>query len=276
VTLFDSADEIGGQFNLAKRIPGKEEFEETLRYFRSRIEKTGATLKLRQRMRASDLLKAGFDEIVLATGIKPRTPDLPGIDHPKVVGYVDVLAGRVTPGARVAIMGAGGIGFDVAEFLVHDAAHSTSLSPEAFFAYWGVDQTLSVRGGVEGVKRAPSTPRRQVWLLQRKEGKPGASLGKTTGWIHRATLKDHGVQMWGGVTYERVDDQGLHLSVNGKSQCLLVDQVVVCAGQEPLRELEAELLAGGPKVHRIGGADLAQELDAKRAIEQGTRLALQI
>lgn len=268
VTLFDAADEIGGQFNLAKRIPGKEEFHETLRYFRHRIEDTGVELRLSS-VADADTLK-GFDEVVLATGIRPRRVELPGIDHAKVVSYLDVLSGRVVPGARVAIVGAGGIGFDVAEYLVHDGPSST-LDRERWLAEWGVAADFTGPGGLR--KPRPEAPARQVWLLQRSSGKPGAKLGKTTGWIHRATLKAKQVAMLGGVEYLGIDDSGFRIRVDGKEQTLPVDQVVICAGQEPHRELFDALQGVGVVAHLIGGADVAAELDAKRAIAQGSRVA---
>ena len=268
VALFDAAGEIGGQFNLAKRIPGKEEFHETLRYFRQRIEDTGVELRLHAPVDAAML--DGFDEVVVATGVTPRAIDIPGHDHPKVVGYLDVLQGRVVPGAKVAIIGAGGIGFDVAEFLAEPGA-SASLDPARWMAEWGVDPSFEAAGGLVAPRPEPSA--RQLWLLQRSPGRPGARLGKTTGWIHRATLKSKGVKMLGGVEYLGVDDDGLHVRIDGSEQVLAVDHVVVCAGQEPRRDLHAALLARGRNVHLIGGADVAAELDAKRAIAQGSRLA---
>ncbi|MCF7221809.1 NADPH-dependent 2,4-dienoyl-CoA reductase [Marilutibacter chinensis] len=270
VTLFDAADEIGGQFNLAKRIPGKEEFHETLRYFRRRVEQTGVELRLRTRADADAL--AGFDTVVLATGIRPRTVDFPGADHPRVVSYLDVLTGRVMPGDRVAVIGAGGIGFDVAEFLVHQG-ESPSLNAKAWRAEWGVDiGYLGNRGGLTDAR--PESAAREVWLLQRSPGRPGKRLGKTTGWIHRATLKARHVQMLGGVEYLGVDDEGLRIRVEGGDEQLLpVDHVVICAGQEPHKPLAAELESLGIVAHVIGGADVAAELDAKRAIAQGSRLA---
>jgi 2,4-dienoyl-CoA reductase (NADPH2) len=276
VTLFDSASELGGQFNLAKKIPGKEEFHETLRYYLSQLTRTDVDLRLNQRVGATDLIAGKFDEIILATGITPRKPAIPGIDHAKVVSYIDVLSGRVKVGQKVALIGAGGIGFDVAEFLAHSGEHIGPQSIESFLAQWGVDTSIQPRGGVEQVKRTSPVSAREIWLLQRKEGRPGAGLGKTTGWIHRATLKDLNVQMWGGITYRKIDDQGLHITREGREEILPVDHVVICAGQEPLRELEGELKAGGANVHLIGGADVAVELDAKRAIEQGARLAAQL
>ena len=268
VTLFDAASEIGGQFNLAKQIPGKEEFHETLRYFRHRIVETGVELRLDTRADGDAL--SGFDEVVIATGVTPRAVDFPGIDHPKVVGYLDVLQRRVVPGAKVAIIGAGGIGFDVGEFLVQEG-ESPSLDASRWMAEWGVDPAFDAPGGL--AKPRPEPAARQVWLLQRTPGKPGARLGKTTGWIHRGTLKAKGVKMLGGVEYLGVDDAGLHIRVDGSEQVLAVDHVVICAGQEPRRELFDALAAQGRKAHLIGGADVAAELDAKRAIAQGSRLA---
>ena len=270
VTLFDAADEIGGQFNLAKRIPGKEEFHETLRYFRRRLEQTGVELRLGVRADADAL--AGYDAVVLATGVSPRAVDFPGAGHPKVVGYLDVLGGRVEAGRKVAIIGAGGIGFDVAEFLVHQG-ESPSLNAKAWRAEWGVDiGYMDNRGGLVDARPEPAA--REVWLLQRSPGRPGRRLGRTTGWIHRATLKARHVQMLGGVEYLGVDDAGLRIRVDGGDEQLLpVDQVVVCAGQEPYKPLAAELEGRGIATHVIGGADVAAELDAKRAIAQGSRLA---
>ncbi|GHH50106.1 FAD-dependent oxidoreductase [[Pseudomonas] boreopolis] len=268
VTLFEAADEIGGQFNVAKRIPGKEEFHETLRYFRHRLEETGVDVRLGKQAAAADL--AGFDEVVVATGISPRQVDFPGADHPKVATYLDVLLGRVRAADKVAIIGAGGIGFDVGEFLVHEGA-SPSLDVARWQAEWGVDPAFEARGAL--ARPRPEPPARQVWLLQRSPGRPGARLGKTTGWIHRATLKAKGVKMLGGVEYLGVDDEGLHIRVDGSEQTLDVGTVVICAGQEPRRDLHAALLALGRTAHLIGGADVAAELDAKRAIDQGSRLA---
>ncbi|GAB3104927.1 oxidoreductase [Lysobacter terrae] len=270
VTLFDAAGEIGGQFNLAKRIPGKEEFHETLRYFRRKLELTKVEVRLNTRADMTTLATS-FDEVVLASGIRPRKVAFDGADHPKVVDYIDVLTGRVKPGARVAIVGAGGIGFDVAEFLVQEGA-SPSLDPSRWRAEWGVDLDYDGnRGGLR--KPEPEAPAREVWLLQRSPGKPGAKLGKTTGWIHRATLKAKQVRMLGGVEYLGVDDEGFHIRVDGAAQTLAVDHVVICAGQEPFRPLADDLRAAGVPVHVIGGADVAAELDAKRAINQGSRVA---
>ena len=268
VTLFDAGSEIGGQFNLAKRIPGKEEFHETLRYFRTRIAETAVDLRLSTQVDADAL--QGFDEVVIATGVLPRAIDFPGSDHRKVIGYLDVLQGRVVVGGKVAIIGAGGIGFDVAEFLVQEGA-SPTLDPARWMAEWGVDADFDSPGGL--LPPRPEPPARQVWLLQRSPGKPGARLGKTTGWIHRSALKAKRVKMLGGVEYLGVDDAGLHIRVDGGEQMLAVDHVVVCAGQEPRRNLFDALQASGRKTHLIGGADVAAELDAKRAIDQGSRLA---
>lgn len=271
VTLFDAADEIGGQFNVAKRIPGKEEFHETLRYFRHKLEETSVDVKLSTPATAPML--AEYDEVVLATGIVPRQVDFPGHDHAKVVGYLDVLSGRVQVGERAALIGAGGIGFDVAEFLVQEG-ESPSLDPARWMAEWGVDPAFETRGSLTEPHVEP--PAREVWLLQRSSGKPGARLGKTSGWVHRATLKAKGVKMLGGVEYLGVDDAGLRIRVAGVEQTLPVDHVVVCAGQEPRRELLAQLQALGKSAHLIGGADVAAELDAKRAIDQGSRLAARL
>jgi 2,4-dienoyl-CoA reductase (NADPH2) len=270
VTLFDAAGEIGGQFNLAKKIPGKEEFEETLRYFRTRIAETGVDLRLGTRVSAAELTPARFDEVVLATGVTPRNPRIDGQDHPKVLSYLDVLGRGKPVGRRVAIIGAGGIGFDMAEFLVHEG-HSPTLDAPAWLREWGIDPALATRGGL--VAPQPGPPAREVFLLQRSEGKLGERLNKTSGWVHRTTLKMKRVQMVGGVTYRKVDDRGLHVSIGNKDQVLDVDHVVVCAGQEPNRELHDAVAASGVRVHLIGGADVAAELDAKRAIDQGTRLA---
>ncbi|MEV5277981.1 NADPH-dependent 2,4-dienoyl-CoA reductase [Streptomyces sp. NPDC051994] len=270
VTLFDVADRIGGQLNIAKRVPGKEEFDETLRYFRTQLELHGVDVKLNTEVSAGDLGDGSYDEIVIATGVTPRTPEIPGSDHPSVVTYLDVLRDGAPVGERVAVIGAGGIGFDVAEFLT-DGGDAASLDAETYFRQWGVDTTYGERGGLRKAER-PKPPR-QVHLLQRKTTKVGAGLGKTTGWIHRTELKHRGVNMVPGVTYDRIDDAGLHITVDGESSVLPVDTVVLCAGQESRRGLYEELSAAGATVHLIGGADVAAELDAKRAIDQGTRLA---
>lgn len=276
VTLFDSASEIGGQFNVAKLIPGKEEFYETLRYFKNKLQSTQVKVQLNQRVNAQELIAAGFDEVILATGIVPRIPAIAGIDHPKVVSYLDAILGRQPVGQKVAVIGAGGIGFDVSELLAHSGV-SSSLDREAFWHEWGIDLGLTARGGVEGIEPQPEAAARQVYLLQRKKSKVGAGLGKTTGWIHRAGLKTKHVQMLAAVEYLAVDDAGLHISVaGGEPQVLAVDTIVLCAGQTPLRELQAELEDAGVAVHLVGGADVAAELDAKRAINQGSRVAAEL
>lgn len=274
VTLFDSASEIGGQFNIAKRIPGKEEFYETLRYFGRKLETTGIDLRLNTRVKVDDLLGQGYDEVILATGIAPRTPAIPGVDNPKVLSYLDVILARKPVGKSVAVIGAGGIGFDVSEYLVHQGV-ATSLDRDAFWDEWGIDTQLAARGGVAGIKAHPHAPARQVFLLQRKATKVGDGLGKTTGWIHRTGLKNKQVQMLNSVEYLKIDDAGLHIRIGaeGEEKLLPVDNVVICAGQDPLRELYEGLQAAGQSVHLIGGADVATELDAKRAIDQGSRLA---
>ncbi|GHG18903.1 MULTISPECIES: NADPH-dependent 2,4-dienoyl-CoA reductase [Amycolatopsis] len=267
VELFEADDEIGGQFGIARKIPGKEEFAETIRYYQRRLEVTGVKLHLGTRVRAADL--TGFDEVVLATGVAPRVPSLPGIDHPKVLSYVDVVKHGKPVGGRVAVIGAGGIGVDVSEFLTHAA--SPALDRAAWMAEWGVTDPEQAAGGLGTPQPEPSP--RQVFLLQRKKSGIGAGLGKTSGWVHRAALKAKRVEQLTGVTYERIDDDGLHITVDGEPRVLDVDTVVVCAGQEPVRDLADDLRAAGLPVHLIGGADVAAELDAKRAIDQGTRLA---
>ena len=276
VTLFDSASQIGGQFNIAKRIPGKEEFSETLRYFDRKLKSTGVELRLNTRVDVPQLLAGTFDEIILATGIAPRTPAIEGIDNPKVLSYLDVILERKPVGAKVAVIGAGGIGFDVSEFLVHQGV-STSLDREAFWKEWGIDTKLEARGGVSGIKPERHAPAREVFLLQRKKTKVGDGLGKTTGWIHRTGLKNKQVHMLNSVEYLSIDNDGLHIRVGeGEPQLLPVDNIVICAGQDPLRELHDGLVAAGQSVHLIGGADVAAELDAKRAINQGSRLAAEL
>ncbi|HEX5277948.1 MAG TPA: FAD-dependent oxidoreductase, partial [Fluviicoccus sp.] len=272
VTLFDSAAEIGGQFNVAKQVPGKDEFYETIRYFRRQIELTGVKLVLNRRVAAADL-QGEFDEVVLATGIAPRRPPIEGIDHPKVLGYLDVLRDKKPVGKSVAIIGAGGIGFDVAEYLTHEG-ESGAQNPAKFYAEWGIDREYTQRGGLTHPE-VESSPR-QVYLLQRKASKVGDGLGKTTGWIHRTGLKNRKVEMLSSVNYRKVDDAGLHISIGDKDIVLPVDNVIVCAGQDPLRELEDGLKAAGLPVHLIGGAFEAKELDAKHAIKQGTELAAAI
>ena len=268
VTLFDADSEIGGQFNIAKQVPGKEEFYETIRYFGVQLALLGVDVQLNTRVSADDLHKAGFDEVILATGIKPRVPDIEGIEHAKVLSYIDVLKHKKPVGNKVAVMGAGGIGFDVSEFLSH-GKQSTSTNIPAFMKEWGIDMSMQSRGGVEGVQALPEPSPRQIYLLQRKTSKVGAGLGKTTGWAHRAGLMMKGVKLVAGVSYHKIDDDGLHIEVNGEAQILDVDNVIICAGQLPLRDLADELKV---PVHLIGGADVAAELDAKRAIDQGTRV----
>jgi 2,4-dienoyl-CoA reductase (NADPH2) len=270
VTLFEASHELGGQFNVAKKVPGKEEFHETLRYFKRKLDQTGVKIRLNHRAVPSEL--EGFDEVVLATGIRPRQLDIPGIDHPKVLSYLDVLRHEKPVGKAVAIIGAGGIGFDTAEYLTHEGV-PTSLDTDAFLREWGIDKTLTQKGGLAPQGAQPHASPRQVWLLQRKASKVGDGLGKTTGWIHRQSLKMKQVEMLSSVTYEKIDDAGLHIRIKDKAQVLPVDNVIICAGQEPLRELEEALKAKGKTVHLIGGADVAAELDAKRAINQGSRLA---
>ncbi|OOC56199.1 MULTISPECIES: oxidoreductase [Nocardiopsis] len=266
VTLFDAAEEIGGQLNLARRVPGKQEFDETLRYYRVQLGKHGVDVRLGAWVGAADL--EGYDEVVLATGVTPRVPAIPGVDHPKVVGYVDVLRGDAEVGERVAVVGAGGIGFDVAAFLTDGGGEEGT---EEFLRKWGVDADPSSAGGL-GRPERPAPPR-TLHLLQRKSTKVGAGLGKTTGWIHRLELRHRDVEMVAGADYDRIDDEGLHLTVDGEKRVLDVDTVVLCTGQDPRRDLADELAAAGRGAHLIGGADEAAELDAKRAIDQGTRLA---
>ncbi len=279
VELFEASPEIGGQFNLAKQIPGKEEFHETVRYFGRQLELTGVTVHLNRRVTADELAKEGFDEVILATGVEPRTPAIPGIDHEKVVGYIDVLTGAKPVGERVAVIGAGGIGFDVSEFLTEE--HSLALDLPAWQREWGVtDPELEPGGLTKGEHHASP---RTIHLLQRKASKVGAGLGKTSGWVHRASLQHRGVEMLSSVAYDQVDDAGLHIRVGvgkdgtgGEPRVLEVDTIVVCAGQEPRRELQDALVAAGVSVHLIGGADVAAELDAKRAIKQASELAARL
>lgn len=270
VTLFDQAGEIGGQFNMAKKVPGKEEFHQTLRYFAKQIERTGVKLVLNRRVEAGELEAQGFEKIVVATGVTPRLPAIEGIDHPKVVSYVDVLRGRVTVGPRVAVIGAGGIGFDVCEFLAEAPREGAQPLPE-WLREWGVDFHSEAPGGLVGGQ--VEAPAREIFLLQRKSTSLGKDLGKTSGWVHRATLKSRQVKMLRGCEYRKIDDAGLHLGIDDQERILDVDQVVICAGQESLRELYRE---GAEHYHLIGGADLATELDAKRAIKQGSELAAKL
>ncbi|WP_406808106.1 FAD-dependent oxidoreductase [Enterobacter chuandaensis] len=273
VTLFDAAGEIGGQFNIAKQIPGKEEFYETLRYYRRMLDLTGVDLRLNQFVSAADLID--FDEVILASGIAPRTPAIEGIDHPKVLSYLDVLRDKAPVGEKVAIIGCGGIGFDTAMYL-SQPGEATSQNIAEFCVEWGIDTSLNQSGGLrpEG-PQLPKSPR-QIVMLQRKASKPGEGLGKTTGWIHRATLLSRGVKMIPAVSYQKIDDEGLHVTIGGEPQLLRVDHVILCAGQEPKRDLADPLREAGKTVHLIGGCDVAMELDARRAIAQGTTLALAI
>ena len=272
VTLFDADSEIGGQFNIAKQIPGKEEFYETLRYFNKQIELHQVTVKLNTRVTNDTLLAFDFDEIVIATGIQPRTLDIEGINHPKVLSYLDVLKLKKPVGKRVAVIGAGGIGFDVSEYLSHEGV-STSQNIDAWLKEWGVDPSLEARSGIEDVQPQFEPSSRELFMFKRSKGKFGGNLGKTTGWIHRSSLKKKKVQFIGAVSYTKIDDQGLHYIQNEEHKILAVDHIVICAGQVPYKELYQPLLDAGKSVHVIGGADFASELDAKRAISQGARLA---
>jgi len=274
VDLFDKADEIGGQFNIAKKIPGKEEFSETLRYFSNKIDETGVNLKLNNTADAKTLIDAGYDEVILATGISPRSLSIEGADHPKVLSYIDVVQDQKPVGQRVAIIGAGGIGFDVAELLAHQG-ESPSLNIQKFNREWGVDEDYRTRGAYAHADPEPSA--RHITMLQRKESKMGKGLGKTTGWIHRASLKMKSVQMVRGAEYQKIDDRGLHFTIKGgEPQVIECDHIVVCAGQLPRRDLLAELEAANIPTHLIGGSKLAGELDAKRAILEGFELAAQL
>lgn len=275
VTLFDSENEIGGQFNLAKQIPGKEEFYETLRYFTKQLEIHKVDLKLNTRVNAEDLKNGNFDEVVVATGIRPRTPKINGIEHPKVLSYIDVLKYKKPVGKRVAVIGAGGIGFDVSEYLAHEG-ESTALNIDAWLKEWGIDKTLEARSGTENIQPEPHPSPREIFMFKRSKGKFGGNLGKTTGWIHRSTLKMKKVQFINEVQYTKIDDEGLHYTQNNEQKLLAVDTVVICAGQLPFKELLEPLQEKGIKVHVIGGADVAAELDAKRAINQACRLAAKI
>ena len=279
VDLYDASAEIGGQLNMAKIIPGKEEFFEMIKYFKRQVELSDIKVHLDKRVTADDLKEKDYDAAIIATGVVPRDPKIEGQDHPKVLSYIDVLRKRVPVGKRVAIIGAGGIGFDVAEFLVHEDGHSPTLDLDEWLAEWGVVDPAEARGGLARDRSQPKPPAREVTLLQRKKGKLGANLGKTTGWIHRAALKMSGVQMIGNVNYERIGDDGLMVTYGEKREdptWIDVDNIVLCAGQESLDELRAPLESAGIPVHVIGGADLAAELDAKRAIDQGSRLAARL
>ena len=272
VTLFDADEEIGGQFNLAKQIPGKEEFYETLRYFNKQLEIHNVDIKLNTRVTNKDLLELDFDEIVLATGIKPRELKIDGINHKKVLSYLDVLKLKKHVGNRVAVIGAGGIGFDVSEYLSHQGK-STSQNIDAWLKEWGIDKSLKARSGIENITPEFDPSPREIFMFKRSKGKFGGNLGKTTGWIHRSSLKKKKVQFIGEVSYTKIDDKGLHYVQNEENKVLDVDNVVICAGQIPFKELYQPLLDSGKIVHLIGGADFASELDAKRAINQGARLA---
>ncbi|PWF55157.1 NADPH-dependent 2,4-dienoyl-CoA reductase [Massilia glaciei] len=275
VTLFDSSDSVGGQFKIAMQVPGKEEFRETIRYFSRKLELTGVKVELNRRVTRDELVAGGYDDVILATGIKVRMPPIEGIDHPKVLSYIDVLQKKAPVGKRVAIIGAGGIGFDVSEFLLHDPAHALPVPIEEWTREWGVDLNATTCGGL--VAPADPHPVRQLFLMQRKASKLGAGLGKTSGWVHRATLSRNGVVMLAGVQYNRIDDQGVHITVGGEERLIAVDNVVICAGQDSLTELmPAADAVGGPRFHKIGGAALASELDAKRAIKEGAELAVSL
>ncbi len=274
VSLFDASGTIGGQFKIAMQIPGKEEFAETLRYFANRLLATGVQLNLQQRVSRAQLLAQDFDDIVLATGIVPRLPHIAGIEHPKVLSYLDVLQGKAAVGPRVAVVGAGGIGFDVCQYLLHDPGLAVPEPLSHWLREWGVDLAAASDGGL--VPPRPDLPLRQIYLLQRKTSKVGAGLGKTSGWVHRSSLLRKGVEMLSAVQYERIDDAGLHITVDGQARLLEVDHVVICAGQESQTELMDGGGQGPARFHLIGGAALAGELDAKRAIREGAELAARL
>jgi 2,4-dienoyl-CoA reductase (NADPH2) len=275
VTLLDADAEIGGQFNIAKQIPGKEEFFETIRYFKKQIELLNITVKLNTRVSGDDFNNDNFDDVIIATGIKPRMPKIEGVNHKKVLSYIDVLKHKKPVGKRVAIIGAGGIGFDVSEYLAHEG-ESPSLNIDIWLKEWGIDKTLQARSGIEGIQEEIHPSPREIFMFKRSKGKFGGKLGKTTGWIHRSTLKKKKVQFINEVQYSKIDDVGLHYIQNEKEHTLAVDNVIICAGQTPLKELVEPLEAKGMNVHVIGGADFATELDAKRAIDQGSRLAAKL
>jgi 2,4-dienoyl-CoA reductase (NADPH2) len=270
VSLYEAENRLGGQFNMAKVIPGKQDYGETIRYYSNMLQQYDVSVNLNRRVSAAGLLAGGYEEVILATGVTPRIPDIPGIDHPMVLSYVDVLWHRQAVGRRVAIVGAGGIGFDTAEFLSY--ADSGEIAVDDFLHEWGIDNQLSSAGGL--AQQGPQMQSaRAIYLCQRSSGRFGSTLGKSTGWAIRAALQLKGVQTIGGVLYRHIDDGGLHIEVDGSLKTLAVDNVVICAGQESQRELLAELQAGGMQVHLIGGAERAAELDAQRAIEQAVRLA---
>jgi len=275
VSLFDADKEIGGQFNIAKLIPGKEEFYETLRYFKRQIEIHNVSLKLNTRVSVDDLINSDFDEIIVATGIKPRELKIEGINHQKVLSYLDVLKHKKPVGKRVAVIGAGGIGFDVSEYLTHEG-ESTALNIDSWLKEWGIDKSLEARAGIENVIPVFDTSPREIFMFKRSKGKFGGDLGKTTGWIHRSTLKKKKVQFIGGISYTKIDEKGLHYVQDEEAKILEVDNIVICAGQAPFKELYQPLLDAGKIVHVIGGADFASELDAKIAINQGARLAAKL
>ncbi|ALU75233.1 NADPH-dependent 2,4-dienoyl-CoA reductase [Tenacibaculum dicentrarchi] len=275
VTLFDADKQTGGQFNIAKQIPGKEEFYETIRYFNKQLELHKVTVKLNTRVSADDLSKGNFDEVIIATGITPRMPRINGIEHEKVLNYIDVIKHKKPVGKRVAVIGAGGIGFDVSEYLAHQG-ESTALNIDAWLKEWGIDKTLKSRAGIENVTPEFHPSPREIFMFKRSKGKFGKNLGKTTGWIHRAVLKKKNVQFINEVQYTKIDDKGLHYTQGEEQKILEVDNVIICAGQVPFKELVTPLEEKGIKIHVIGGADFASELDAKRAINQGSRLAAEI
>lgn len=273
VTLYEAAEDIGGQFRLAMAVPGKEEFRETIRYYRHELQRTGVRLRLGEKVDSADALR-GYDDIVIATGVQPRKPAIPGIGHPKVVSYADLLAGRVQAGARVAVIGAGGIGVDVCEYLLHAHGPGEPVSIADYCAEWGIDLTVSAPGGLKPA--AQPKPAREIWMLQRsKSRKMGAGPGRTTGWAHRIALQRNGVHLLDGVEYRAIDDAGLHVRVGGVDQLIPADHIVICAGQESVRSLYEDKTAG-TRYHLIGGADVAAELDAKRAIRQGSELAAKL
>ncbi|ETT04074.1 NADPH-dependent 2,4-dienoyl-CoA reductase [Providencia alcalifaciens] len=273
VTLFERSNQIGGQFNLAKQIPGKEEFYETLRYFSRQLQRLNVDVRLEQLAQANDLIK--FDEVIIATGVVPRAIHLAGADHRKVMSYIDALKQPDSVGKNVAIIGAGGIGFDVAELLTQQGI-SSSLDDDKFNHEWNIDTSITTRGGVFSPKKQLEPTPRHLYLLQRKNSKVGAGLGKTTGWVHRLSLMKRGVEMFNGVEYMNVDDDGLHIRYQDENLCLAVDNIILCAGQEPYRPLKQELEEIGIHPYVIGGADVAAELDARRAIEQGMKVAYQL
>ncbi len=276
VVLFEEKHELGGQFNMAKVIPGKEEYGQTIRYYDNMLKKYGVDLRLNTRAEEADLIAQGYDEIILATGVTPRTLEIKGVHHPKVLDYVDVLYKNKSVGDKVAIVGAGGIGFDMAEYLAHDMSHeSVSLNTENYMKEWGVDMSYA-KGGALAEAPQPLASPREIYLLKRSKGKHGKNLGKTTGWIHRSSLAMKEVKMLADVSYEKIDDQGLHIKVGEEQQILDVDHVIICAGQVSLKELEAGLRAAGQNVHLIGGANIAAQLDAKMAIKEASELAAKL